>query len=75
MARAKLDEAKRLIRQTEKPYEPHHSDWTDWQPPEYVGVFKAGDIVGYHCRNEEIQSLQQAIDRKSEVGSLSPTNR
>jgi tetratricopeptide (TPR) repeat protein len=64
-ARQKLDEARELIRQTEKPYEPHVPDWPDWQPPEYIGVFQKGDIVGYHCRNTEIERLQQAINPMS----------
>ena len=50
------------MEQTEKPYEPHVSDWKDWEPPEYVGVFKEGDIVGYHCRNDEIECLQTEIN-------------
>ncbi len=60
-ARERLDEAERLVRQTEKPYEPHVPEWSDWQPPEYVGVFKKGEIVGYHCRNDEIERLQKQI--------------
>ncbi|MCH8047941.1 MAG: hypothetical protein IID44_29960, partial [Planctomycetes bacterium] len=57
----KLDETKALVKQTEKPYEPHVPDWEDWQPPAYVGVFKEGEIVGYHRRNDEIAALQAAI--------------
>ena len=60
-AQQKLDEAKTLIKQTEKPYVPHVPDWNEWKPPEYVGVFKAGDIVGYHCRNGEIERLQKLL--------------
>ena len=62
LAREKLDEARQLVEQTEKPYVPHVPDWDEWEPPEYVGVFKAGDIVGYHCRNDEIDRLQNEID-------------
>ncbi|MFT5322329.1 MAG: hypothetical protein ACI8P0_000164 [Planctomycetaceae bacterium] len=61
-AQQKLDEAKTLIKQTEKPYVPHVPDWDEWEPPEYVGVFKEGDIVGYHCRNGEIERLQKLLD-------------
>ena len=61
-AKKKLDETRELIRQTEKPYVPHKPDWADWDPPAYIGVFKEGDIVGYHRRNPEIEALQQAID-------------
>jgi len=43
LAREKLDEVKRLVKQMEKPYAP---DWKEWKPPEHVGVFKKGDIVG-----------------------------
>jgi len=25
----------------------HIPDWEDWDPPDYIGVFKKGDIVGY----------------------------
>jgi hypothetical protein len=28
-------------------------------------IFKEGEIVGYHCRNEEIEALQAAIDREA----------
>ena len=61
-AREKLEEARRLVKQTEKPNEPHVPDWDEWDPPEYVGVFKKGEIVGYHCRNDEIERLQKLID-------------
>ena len=70
MAREKLDETKKLIIQTEKPYEPYepmdeiwkdHPEGKTWEPPSYVGVFKKGQIVGYHCRNEEIEWLEQQI--------------
>ena len=54
--------AKRLVKQTEKNCEPHVPDWDEWDPPEYVGVFKKGEIVGYHCRNDEIERLQKEID-------------
>ena len=39
-AQQKLDEARELIRQTKKPYEPYVPDWDEWKPPEYVGFFK-----------------------------------
>ena len=65
-AREKLEEARRLIKQTEKAYEPHVPDWDKWEPPEYVGVFKKGEIVGYHCRNDEIERLQKQIDSVEE---------
>jgi hypothetical protein len=61
LGREKLDETKQLVEQTEKPYEPHVPDWDEWEPPEYVGVFKKGEIVGYHCRNDEIERLQKQI--------------
>ncbi len=60
-ARESLDRAKQLIERTDKPYEPHVPDWSDWQPPEYVGVFKKGDIVGYHRRDPEIAQLEKAL--------------
>jgi hypothetical protein len=59
----KLEETRALVKQTEKPYEPHVPDWEDWQPPAYVGVFEPGEIVGYHRRNDEIAALQAEIDR------------
>ena len=34
----------------------------EWEPPKYVGGFKKGEIVGYHCRNDEIERLQKEID-------------
>lgn len=67
LAREKLNEAKQLVKQTEKPYEPYvpmDDIWPDgekWDPPEYVGVFKKGDIVGYHRRNGEIERLERAL--------------
>ena len=64
-AQRKLDETRELIRQTEKPYEPHVPDWPDWDPPEYIGVFRKGEIVGYHRRNDEIERLQEQIDSLS----------
>jgi hypothetical protein len=65
MAREKLDEVKRLVEQTERPYEPHVPDWDDWEPPPYVGVFQPGQIVGYHRRNQEIEALQRVVDEGS----------
>lgn len=62
LAREKLVEAKQLVQETEKPYEPHVPDWDAWERPEYVGVFKKGNIVGYHCRNDEIERLEQFLD-------------
>ena len=70
MARAKLDETKALIKKTERPYEPHvpmTAIWDEgesWELPEYVGVFKKGDIVGYHCRNADIAWLEKEIEAK-----------
>jgi hypothetical protein len=66
LAREKLDETKRLVKQTEKSYEPHVPDRDDWDPPEYVGVFKKGDIVGYHCRNDEIARLDRETEALSD---------
>ena len=37
-------------------------DWDEWEPPTYVGAIKEGEIVGYHCRNGEIERLQKEID-------------
>ena len=61
LARKKLDETRNLVKETEQEYEPHVPDWEDWEPPEYVGAVRKGDIVGYHCRNEEIERLDQLI--------------
>ncbi len=60
-ARTKLDEAKALVKQTERPYEAHVPTWDEWEPPEYIGVFKEGEIVGYHRRNGEIADLEKQI--------------
>ncbi|MEM9266590.1 MAG: hypothetical protein AAGA46_13800 [Cyanobacteria bacterium P01_F01_bin.13] len=60
-ARIKLDEAKALVKQTERPYVPHVPTWDEWEPPEYIGVFKEGEIVGYHRRNGEIAELEERI--------------
>ena len=71
LAREKLDETKALVKQTEKPYEPYepmdeiwedHPEGKKWDPPSYIGVFEKGDIVGYHCRNQEIQYLEEVIN-------------
>lgn len=64
-AREKLDDGRELIRKMERPYEPHVPDWPDWEPPEYAGVFKRGEIAGYHCRNAEIEAVQKIIDQES----------
>ncbi len=67
LAREKLEETKRFIRKTEKTYEPYvamDEIWPkgkNWEPPRYVGVFKKGEIVGYHCRNQEIDWLNVEI--------------
>ena len=67
MAREQLAEAMQLVKQTERPYEPHKpmdEIWDGdkkWEPPEYVGVFKKGEIVGYHCRKDEIARLQREL--------------
>ena len=60
-AHTKLDEAQALVKQTERPYEPHIPTWDEWDPPEYVGIFKPGEIVGYHRRNGEIAELEETI--------------
>jgi len=64
-AQDKLDEAQDLIRRTEKPYEPHVPKWSTWKRPKYVSVYRPGDIVGYHRRDEDINALQQAIDGRA----------
>ena len=68
MARQKLEETAALVKKTERTYEPHEpmdEIWKDtkesWDPPSYIGAIKPGTIVGYHCRNEEIDWLEQAI--------------
>ena len=61
-ARSKLDEAKALVKQTERPYVPHVPTWDGWEPPEYVGLFKEGEMVGYYRRNGEIGELEERID-------------
>ncbi|MEM8544965.1 MAG: AAA family ATPase [Cyanobacteria bacterium P01_H01_bin.119] len=60
-ARTKLDEAKALVKQTERPYVPHVPTWDEWQPPESVGVFQAGEMVGYHRCNGGIAELEQQL--------------
>ena len=44
-------------------YEPHVLEWDQWEPRQYVGVFKKGEIVGCFCRNYEIERLQQMVDQ------------
>ena len=61
-ARTKLNQAKALVKQTERPYEPHIPTWDEWEPPAYVNVFQPGEIVGYHRRNGEIAELEQALE-------------
>ncbi|MEL7354346.1 MAG: TIR domain-containing protein [Cyanobacteria bacterium P01_A01_bin.116] len=60
-ARIKLDEAKALVTRTERPYEPHVPQWDGWEPPESIGLFGAGEMVGYYRRNEEIAALEARI--------------
>ena len=40
---------------------PHEEGDGPPPPPEYVGVYKKGDIVGYHRRNSEIAQLETAL--------------
>ncbi|MEO0433896.1 MAG: hypothetical protein AAF151_19600 [Cyanobacteria bacterium J06656_5] len=61
-ARTELDETKALVKQTERPYVPHVPTWDGWEPPEYVGLFKEGEMVGYYRRNGEIGELEERID-------------
>ena len=58
-ARIKLDEAKALVTRTERPYEPHVPQWDGWEPPESIGLFGAGEMVGYYRRYEEIAALEE----------------
>ncbi|MEM9485759.1 MAG: AAA family ATPase [Cyanobacteria bacterium P01_F01_bin.116] len=60
-ARTKLDEVKVLVKKTKRPYVPHVPTWDEWEPPEYIGVFKEGEMVGYHRRNGEIAELEKQI--------------
>lgn len=60
-ARAALRRAKKLVKQTEAPYVPYVSDWDAWEPPAYVGVFKEGEIVGYHVHDREIARLDGVL--------------
>ncbi|MEM9485692.1 MAG: hypothetical protein AAGA83_18600, partial [Cyanobacteria bacterium P01_F01_bin.116] len=60
-ARSKLDEAKALVKKTERPYVPHVPTWDGWEPPEYIGVFGEGEIVGYFRRNGEIGELEKRV--------------
>ena len=57
-ARSALTLTKELVKKTESEYVPHVSDWEDWDPPSYIGVFKEGEIVGYHRHNREIERLE-----------------
>ena len=68
LTQEKLDETIALVKKTESEYEPYehmHEIWegtdTKWEPPSYVGLIKKGEIVGYHCRNEEIIYLATLI--------------
>ena len=73
MARENLEKTKALVKKTEKPYEPYvpmteiWDEGESWEPPEYVGVFQKGDIVGYHCRNAEIAELEKAIEAEQKA--------
>ena len=62
LAAKKLNEAERLVDSTNRPYMAHHSDWNGWEPPDYIGVFREGTSVGYHCRDWEIARLNVAIE-------------
>ena len=64
-ARESLELAKELVKKTEQPYEPHIPDWDEWEPPDYVGGFKKGEIVGYHRRNPEIAALEEVLGVKA----------
>ena len=60
-AMRKLSETRQLIRRTEKPYDPQIVSWQDWQPGDYINVFQPAEIVGYHRRNPEIESLKRKL--------------
>jgi hypothetical protein len=61
-AREQLARAKTLVKETESPYVPYEPDWEEWDPPEYIGVIQAGEIVGYHRRNDELRELEEALE-------------
>jgi hypothetical protein len=60
-ARELIKETKRLIKQTERRYEPHVPTWGEWQPPPYVGTIAPGEIVGYYRCNDELAALEVAL--------------
>jgi hypothetical protein len=56
-----LEKVRESIKETERAYEPHVPDWDEWKPPAYVNVIQSGQIVGYHCRNAEIERLEREL--------------
>jgi tetratricopeptide (TPR) repeat protein len=60
-AREKLAEAKQVIARTEKPYVPHVWTFEGKAPPPYIGVFKEGDIIGYHRCDDSIAELERQL--------------
>jgi len=61
-AKKQLSKTRELVKKTEKPWESRLYECPDGHCPEYASVFTKGEIVGYHCRNDEIEALQRQID-------------
>lgn len=58
------DGAQRLVKQTEKPFDPHVPDQEDWAPPEYLGVLNERDIVGHHSATVESVAFEPTRKRR-----------
>jgi tetratricopeptide (TPR) repeat protein len=57
--RETIAEAKRLIKATEKPYVPHVWTYDEAPKPDFIGVFKEGELVGYHRCDDAIAELER----------------
>ena len=56
-----LAEARKLIRRTNKSYQPERRVWDEWIPPSYLQSLKPGDVLGYHRRDWELQRMEEAL--------------
>lgn len=60
-ARAKLDEARKLIEQTARPYVPAERVDPNWQPPPYLGAVRKGETIRYRRLDRHIAALARDL--------------
>jgi hypothetical protein len=60
-ARQSLDRAKKMIKETERPYELRIISSQDLEPPVHISVLCPGELVGYHRRDAEVAALEKML--------------